>query len=290
MNRCHLQGIRCFVLGISCRIHMLPSMVFSQGPRSFLPSKHLAGCNDAEAKIQGKIRALASHPHVRRISVIFRHGEKQRVERNGASSDADFWKQEIEAALTERGFQQAEEFGSELFEMLACCGSPPVRCVGLLSSPVPRCKDTIRAVADAAAVALPVEDSDPWMNATHVRGEEREAANKMRSKGWQPIMSSLARGEHVEGFASLGEVARKLRGTCGFLPIDRARNVEEEPLEIVLVCTHDVMLYALAAWFVDEKEPKKPDFLEKALWWTDGQKEFFFYDGSEIARDVKRLA
>jgi hypothetical protein len=109
----------------------------------------------------------------------------------------------------------------------------------------------------------------------------------MRAIGWQSIMERLSSGERITGYLSLDEAVQKLRNTS--LTVKRRPNdpnvgASLKPLEMILVCTHDVILYALATWFMEGMAPNKPDFLETALWWQEGGQEHFYYGSQEFVK------
>eukprot|EP00438_Fugacium_kawagutii_P015570 Skav229703 [mRNA] locus=scaffold49:55316:56164:+ [translate_table: standard] len=223
-----------------------------------------------------KLEVLARDPKIRRVVLVFRHGQKEIVE-DTSLPDAIFWRLQQEAGLTQEGRLQGQELGKQLRSLDA-----QVKWLQLLSSEAPRCIDTMSAVAGSD---LGVKPEGAWMNATHKPGEEKEAAAEMRSRGWTSVMDRLSLGERIPGYLSLDEAVEKLRNTW----IASVESLPEtgaglKPLELILVCTHDVILYALASWFSESVAPKKPDFLESALWWEEGGQDHFYYDSKEFSK------
>ena len=242
------------------RLLCLGILTWKLAPSSLLPAKCIA-----------KLVTLARSEHVGRVCLVFRHGEKQQVDAS-ACSDSDFWKHAYQQPLTEQGLRQAEAFGRALRSRVL----GQVTCVRLLSSEVPRCVETMKGVAHAADLPLRVVYQAEWMNGTHRSGEEQAAAREMRLVGWKSIMDRLASGEDVPGFRSLPEAVQNLRRTWSSEKV-----IETRRLELVLVCTHDVLLYALASRF-GKKEMKAPDFLDAALWWCQDGRDHLYYDSTEF--------
>lgn len=259
-------------IGLAMAYFQFPITFSAVGPRQRLE------------RTEDCIKALASNPKVRRVCVIFRHGEKEVSDEDMQKDDQPdegFWKRQHDAALTQRGLQEAEAFGAKLSDILVSEGQ--MQCVGLLTSPVPRCHATMAAVHTAlkGQNCLEVESSSAWMNGTHMPGQEEEAAEAFWARGWRPVVDDLAAGKQILGFRPLEECVQTLRDTCDLS--GRTRRSRSEETELFLVCTHDVYLYALAAWFSKGRRPKMPDFLEQAVWWVEGDTEHFYYDGEEFS-------
>jgi len=238
-----------------------------------------------------KLEVLRENTRIQRVVVIFRHGHKEIVEKNAFLPDEIFWRLQQEASLTEVGRRQAQELGKQL--QTRGLDAANVEWVELLSSEAPRCIDTMLAVQEASYPGHPghsvktAKTEAAWMNATHRPREEKEAADEMRAIGWQSIMERLSSGERITGYLSLDEAVQKLRNTS--LTVKRRPNdpnvgASLKPLEMILVCTHDVILYALATWFMEGMAPNKPDFLETALWWQEGGQEHFYYGSQEFVK------
>lgn len=243
------------------RLVCLGILTWKLGPSSLQPGGWMA-----------KLVTLARSEHVGRVCLVFRHGEKQQVDAS-ACSDSDFWELSYQQPLTEQGLRQAEAFGKALRSRVL----GQVSCIRLLSSEVPRCVETMEGVARAAGLPLSVLCQSEWMNATHRSGEEQEAAREMRRLGWKCIMDRLALGEDVSGFLPLPDAVHSLRRTWSSVEgIETPRR-----LELVLVCTHDVLLYALASRF-GKREIKAPDFLDAALWWCEDGRDHLYYDSAEF--------
>lgn len=234
-----------------------------------------------------KLEVLREDTRIQRVVVIFRHGHKEIVEKKVFLPDEIFWRLQQEAGLTEVGRWQAQELGKQL--QTRGLDAAKVEWVELLSSEAPRCIDTMLAVEEASNPGHqghPVKSEAAWMNATHKPGEEKEAADEMRAVGWRSIMDRLSSGERITGYLSLDEAVHKLRNTS-LTSVKRVPNVGAslKPLELILVCTHDVILYALATWFMEGVAPNKPDFLETALWWQEGGQEHFYYGSEEFVKN-----
>ncbi|CAJ1389038.1 unnamed protein product [Effrenium voratum] len=263
----------CYLVLFSFGRAWLPSLtkVIPRAEQSMIRLATAAlGKDDASRVLLDRLESLAALPDVARVVLIFRHGEKETARCDAADlPDEAFWRAAREAALTATGEQQAADFGERLRR------AKGLRCVELLSSEVPRCMATAEAVARGAACGLTIRPVAAWMNATHRPGEEKAAADEMKAVGWQDILQRLSCGKQVDGYLPLHQAVERLRGTCGFSSAKK----NGQPLDLVLVCTHDVLLYALASFF--QSNPKAPDFLEAALWWQDGR-EHFFYDGQEV--------
>ena len=277
-----------------------------QLPRIFVGdpswSQRKIGGSDCRAYVQDKLgpasmssleklEVLREDTRIQRVVVIFRHGHKEIVEKNAFLPDEIFWRLQQEASLTEVGRRQAQELGKRL--QTRGLDAANVEWVELLSSEAPRCIDTMLAVQEASNPGHPghsvktVKTEAAWMNATHRPREEKEAADEMRAIGWQSIMERLSSGERITGYLSLDEAVQKLRNTS--LTVKRRPNdpnvgASLKPLEMILVCTHDVILYALATWFMEGMAPNKPDFLETALWWQEGGQEHFYYGSQEFVK------
>lgn len=202
-----------------------------------------------------KLEVLREDTRIQRVVVIFRHGHKEIVEKNAFLPDEIFWRLQQEANLTEVGRRQAQELGKQL--QTRGLDAAKVEWVDLLSSEAPRCIDTMLAVQEASNPGHPhpVKTEAAWMNATHRPREEKEAADEMRAIGWQSIMERLSSGERITGYLSLDEAVQKLRNTSltsvKRRPNDPNVGASLKPLEMILVCTHDVILYALATWFME---------------------------------------
>jgi len=234
-----------------------------------------------------KLEVLRDDTRIRRVVVIFRHGHKEIVEKNAFLPDEVFWQLQQEAGLTEEGQWQAQDLGKQLHNR--GLDATKVEWVELLSSEAPRCIDTLLAVEEASNPGHPgqaVKTEAAWMNATHRPREEKEAADEMRAIGWQSVIDRLSSGERITGYLSLDEAVQKLRKTS-LTSVKRLPNVGAslKPLELILVCTHDVILYALATWFMEGMAPNKPDFLETALWWQEGGQEHFYYGSQEFVKN-----
>ena len=180
-------------------------------PPSILPLgfsvRRLSAVGSVQHDSLDKVASLAA-AGVPRVVVLLRHGEKQApaapVDADTAS-DAEYWQGVNGVALTADGLLRSQELG----KALRARGLEPGE---LLSSEVPRCVETIQAVAGSCDV--PVQFRAALMNATHRPGEEKEAADEMRAVGWPAILERLCCDERVPGFLSLRETVQNLREAC----------------------------------------------------------------------------
>jgi broad specificity phosphatase PhoE len=122
---------------------------------------------------------------------------------------------------------------SRALAALAAARPAPVRVV---SSPLRRCRDTAAAIADAAGVAVEVDER--WIELDY--GEfDGVALTDLPSETWQAWRSDLA--FRPPGGESLAELGARVRAACDDL--ERAAGAEE-----VVVVSHVSPIKAAVAW------------------------------------------
>ena len=252
-----------------------------------MPSAAVPPLCPSTSKVLKKLEFLARTGQVQRAVLIFRHGEKENVTWNQSLPEEENWRRVVGAPLTLKGRIQARELGRQIADITK------VEWLMLLSSNAPRCNATITELAKAAGQdGLPVKAKAAWQTALHKPGEEKLTNAEFKTAGWKSIVDRLARGDRLAGFLSLDQAVQKLRKTCWMHwtcpPSQNKGSLVKpaKPLELTLVCTHDVILYALATWFSGSDVPKTPDFLETALWWQDGGQEHLYFDSQEFVKFV----
>lgn len=234
----------------------------------------------------GRLSELLATGFTGQAVLLFRHGAKEQVQPgtlSPSSSEKDYWAAVRAVPLTAEGEREAEELGRQLQAQVLSASGAALECSSLRSSEVYRCVQTTRAIARGAGLPLlgdAVIHQPALMNGTHRAGEEAQAAQAVRCRGFPAIIDELRSGARVQGFHSLREMAEGVGEACGL----EARPGAQGPKpELTLACTHDSIMYCLACHFsqaAGAAPPPWPAFLESALWWREEGQSHFLYDGT----------
>ncbi len=190
---------------------------------------------------------LDAAPSDRGVAVLLRHAEREALHAHDAGWDTP---------LTARGIRLARAFGSSLAD----------RICALHTSPVPRCVQTVEAIAHGTSAGLPYHLDRRLGDPGVLVDEPRVAwAQTWERLGHEVVVKHLiSRDTPLPGMAAPAFAVRSL--VHHMLAASTASGLH-------LFCSHDSIVAVTAARMLgmDLGVAAWPGYLEGALFWRDGE-------------------
>lgn len=205
------------------------------------------------------------------IVALIRHAEKQNTDNNMPDADRP---------LTCKGIKDAQATGREIADVF------PMKIAAVWSSPVGRCVDTAKHIADSANADIKPEECPQLEGYPHLADSRKakEAAIKNNDDSFKTIIDDIAQGCHEKHkFPESRQGAMQL---CQIVMM-RAKT------GININVSHDWVIYLIAQYIgVTESsfEEERPRYLEPLFLWNDGRNQIkCFYHGRLKSQAIPSL-